>query len=126
MNKANLIGRLTRDIELKYTTSGKAVAQATLAINRRYKSDGVQDTDFINIVLWGATAENASKYLRKGSKVGVVGRLQSRSYKARDGSNRNITEVVAEEVEFLDSKQNSNAANMNDFQPIDDDDDLPF
>ncbi|MBF7097593.1 single-stranded DNA-binding protein [Alkalibacter mobilis] len=126
MNKVVLIGRITRDIELRHTPKGKAVIKTGLAVNRIFKRDGGQEADFFDVVIWGAQAENANKYLMKGSKIGIVGRLETRSFDSKDGSKRYVTEVIAEEVEYLDSKIHKNHQE-NDFQPLDeDDDDIPF
>jgi single-strand DNA-binding protein len=99
LNRVILIGRLTRDPELKYTTNGTAVATFTLAINRRFNKD---ETDFIDIVTWKGLAENCANYLGKGRLAAVEGRLQVRSYEAKDGQKRKVTEVVADDVRFLD------------------------
>ena len=106
MNKATLIGRLTRDVEMRTTQNGKFVASFTLAVDRRFKQDEQQPTaDFIPIVVWGKTAEVCGKYLVKGNRCGVAGRIQTRSYEAKDGSKRYVTEIIAEEVEFLESRK---------------------
>lgn len=111
MNKVILIGRLTRDPEVRYTQSGKAVATFTLAVDRRFArrdaGDGQPTADFIPIVCWQKLAEVCGNNLVKGRRVGIEGRMQVRSYDAQDGSKRYITEVVAEEVEFLDSKNSA-------------------
>jgi single-strand DNA-binding protein len=131
MNKTMHIGRLTKDIELRYTQKGTAVATFTLAVNRRFKQEGQSDADFFPVVVWGATGENAARYVGKGSRVGISGRLQTRTYETDNGK-RYITEIVAEEVEFLDSKGTnkgsvSKQAEMDDFVPMDEaGDDLPF
>lgn len=111
MNKVNLIGNLTKDPESRTVpSSGKTVANFTLAVTRRFKNaSGEREVDFIPIVVWGAQAESCVKYLRKGSKCGVCGSIQTRTYEAQDKTRRYVTEVVAEEVEFLDSKQKSDA-----------------
>lgn len=102
MNKVILIGNLTKDPELTTTTSGVSICRFTLAVSRRYtNSEGERETDFINIVVWRNLADNCHKFLRKGSKAAVVGSLQTRSYDAQDGSKRYVTEVVADEVEFV-------------------------
>lgn len=102
MNRAILIGNLTNDPELKTTTSGTTVCNFRIAVNRNYKKeDGSRDTDFLNIVCWRQTAELCAKYLSKGRKVGIVGEIQTRSYDAQDGTKRYVTEIVAQEVEFL-------------------------
>lgn len=143
MNKVILVGRLTRDPEVKNTTSGKSVASFTLAVDRRFKNkDGQKEADFVPIVVWGKQAEFSGQYLSKGSQIGVSGRLQVRSYDAQDGQRRYVTEVVADEIQFLSSKkdggnntntqQSSDNTNMSvmgldeDFHLMVDDDDCPF
>jgi single-strand DNA-binding protein len=147
VNKVILVGRLTRDPEVKNTTTGKAVATFTLAVDRRFKNkDGQKEADFVPIVVWGKQAEFAGQYLSKGSQIGVSGRLQVRSYDAQDGQRRYVTEVVADEINFLSSsRKDSNAGfqqasapradnnnNMSvmgldeDFHLMADDDDIPF
>lgn len=142
MNKVILMGRLTRDPEVKNTTTGKAVATFTLAVDRRFKNkDGQKEADFINIVVWGKQAEFVGQYLSKGSQIGVSGRLQVRSYDGQDGHRRYVTEVVADEVYFISTKRkDNNGSNPNgssgmgngvmgldeDFQLMADDDDIPF
>lgn len=105
MNKAILIGRLVKDPELRYTTSGIAVANFNLAVNRRFAKEGEQQADFIQCVVWNKVAENVAKYLSKGSQVAVEGRIQTSSYDDKDGVKRYKTEVVAENVEFLNTKK---------------------
>ncbi|MFU0824524.1 single-stranded DNA-binding protein [Clostridium sp.] len=105
MNRVVLVGRLTKDPELRFTPgTGRAVASFTLAVNRRFKSQGQPDADFIPIVVWGKTAENTANYVSKGRLVGVSGSIQTRSYEAKDGTRRYVTEVVADEVQFLESR----------------------
>lgn len=108
MNKAILIGRLTRDPEVRYTQSGVAVCTFTLAVDRRYarreESNGQPTADFIPIVCWRKLAEICGNNLVKGRRISVEGRIQVRSYDAQDGSKRYVTEIIADEVEFLDSK----------------------
>ena len=133
MNKVILVGNLTKDPELTTTTNGVSVCRFTIAVSRRYVgASGERETDFINVVVWRGQAENCHKYLKKGSKCGVVGTLQTRSYDAQDGSKRYVTEVVADEVEFISSSRNSDAAareevaeDVTELKPIDDDS-LPF
>lgn len=132
MNKCILIGNLTKDPELTTTTNGVAVCRFTIAVSRRYSNaDGERETDFLNIVVWRSLGENCHKFLKKGSKVGVVGNIQNRSYDATDGSKRYITEIVAEEVEFLSTKSSDEVTtkapseDVAKLQPIDDDG-LPF
>lgn len=140
LNKVVLIGRLTRDPETRVLTSGSSVSTFTLAVDRTFKSrDGERGTDFIPIVAWGKTAELCGQYLSKGRQTAVAGRIQTRSYDANDGSKRYVTEVVAEEVTFLGSKNDGMRNNNNSYKsqdnefgvPMDgfsemDDDDMPF
>jgi len=105
LNKILLIGRLTREPELRYTPQGVAVATFTVAVDRPFKNqDGSVDTDFIKVVVWRKLAENVSKYLTKGSLVYVEGRLQLRSYEDSSGIKRKVSEVIAYTVQFLDKK----------------------
>lgn len=104
-NRIILIGRLVRDVELRHTQSGAAVASFCLAVDRKFKSaKGEKETDFINIVVWQELGERCANYLSKGKLVAVEGRLQIRSYEAQDGSRRTISEVVADDVRFLSPK----------------------
>lgn len=106
INKVLLIGRLTANPELKYTTSNNAVTTFSIAVDRNFKNEnGNKETDFINIVAWNKKAELIHQYLKKGDRVGIVGRLQVRKYQNERGENRYVTEVVADEVEFLNSKK---------------------
>ena len=106
MNKVWLIGNLTRDPELSETPNGVAVCKFSIAVSRDYtNSDGSKETDFFNIVVWRGRAENCAKYLKKGNKVAIVGSLQNRSYEDKDGIKRNVTDIIASEVEFLTPKQ---------------------
>lgn len=98
------IGRLTRDPDVRYTQSGKAVVSFTLAIDRRRSGDGNQQADFVACVAWEKTAEVISRYCTKGKKIAVEGRIQTRSYEAKDGTKRYATEVVVQSMEFCDSK----------------------
>lgn len=114
MNKVFLIGRLTRDPELRYTGSNTAVATFSLAVNRNFtNANGEREADFINIVVWRKQAENVKNYLSQGSQVAIDGRIQTRSYDDQNGQKRYVTEVVADNVEFLGSKGSSNNMNMN-------------
>ena len=109
MNKVVLIGRLTRDPELRYTGSNIPVASFSLAVNRTYTNQaGEREADFINIVVWRKQAENVKNYLSQGSQVAVDGRIQTRTYDGEDGKKRYITEVVADNVEFLGTKGSNN------------------
>ena len=105
MNKVILVGNLTRDPELSETPNGVAVCRFSIAVSRDYaNSDGTRETDFFNITVWRGRAENCGKYLKKGNKVGIVGSLQNRSYEDKDGNKRTVTDVIANEVEFLTPK----------------------
>lgn len=108
MNQIILIGRLTKDPELKYTQSGKALCKFTLAVNRRFARDGEQNADFINIQVWGKQAESCGEYLAKGRQCAVSGRLQISSYDGNDGVRRYSTDVIADSVEFLGGGSNQN------------------
>ena len=114
MNKVVMIGRLTKDPETRYTPSGKAVGSFTLAVDRRgKKTDGQQTADFIPCVVWDKLAKIVANNLTKGSKIGIDGRLQVRTYDAQDGSKRYMTEVVVNELDFCDSKSTENKPNIN-------------
>ena len=128
MNKVTLIGRLTKDPELKYAAgTGTAVANLTLAVDRRNTKDGQKEADFIPVVIWGKQAEATATYVSKGKLFGVAGRIQVRSYDAKDGTKRYVTEVIAEEVQFLEFTNRAPDAfrEYQDLQPIDDGD-IPF
>ena len=107
MNKVILIGRLTREPELRYTPQGTAVCQITVAVNRRGAQPGQQDADFINVLVWSSQAENVAKYMAKGRQIAIEGRIQTRNYDDKDGKKVYITEVIASNVQFLDSKSDS-------------------
>ena len=130
MNKVILIGRVTKDVELKTTTTGKSVASFTLAVNRDYKNaDGNYDADFINCVAYGQQAETISKYVRKGDKFGVDGKIKTRTYDKQDGSKVYVTEIDVTGFEFLESKKDKpitpvEELQSNGFESIDID--LPF
>lgn len=105
INQVTLVGRLTRDPELKMTTEGTPVAHVTLAVNRHFRNhNGEIDADFVQCTLWRKAAENTVQYCRKGSVVGITGRLQTRNYENKDGKRVYVTEVVAETVRFLGAK----------------------
>ena len=129
MNKVILMGRLTRDPEVRYTqTTNTLVASFSLAVNRRFARQGEErQADFINIVAWNKTGEFVSKYFKKGQQVAVVGRLQTRSYQDNNNQTRYVTEVIAEEVYFADSNKNTEENTTTDEQfEITNSDDLPF
>ena len=112
MNKAILIGRLTRDPELRYTSSNRAVCQFTIAIDRPFtnQASGQREADFINVVAWDKTGENVGKYMAKGRLIAVEGRIQTRNYDNNEGRKVYVTEVIANNVQFLESR---NAASNN-------------
>jgi single-strand DNA-binding protein len=138
MNCVVMVGRLTRDPELRFVAgSGKAVATFSIAVDRRFSKEKV--SDFFNIVVWGKPAETAANYLAKGRKVAIQGSLQSRSYEDKTGQKRYVTEIVAENVEFLEwgdrkerSESDSSLTGFGDdfsadgFHALEDDDDIPF
>ncbi|EAF6702632.1 single-stranded DNA-binding protein [Listeria monocytogenes] len=108
MNRVVLVGRLTKDPELRYTPAGVAVATFTLAVNRTFTNqNGEREADFIQCVVWRKPAENVANFLKKGSMAGVDGRVQTRNYEDSDGKRVFVTEVVAESVQFLDPKNNN-------------------
>ena len=126
MNKVILLGRLTKDVETRYTQNNIQVSSFTLAVNRRFKGqEGQPSADFINIVAWNKTAEFASKYFSKGQQVGVIGRIQTRNYDDDKGNKHYVTEVIAEEVYFADSKKQDNVNTESEFD-ITSGDELPF
>lgn len=132
LNKVIIMGRLTRDPELRRTQGGTAVTSFTLAVDRDFKSQsGEKETDFIDVVAWRNTGEFAAKYLTKGRMAAVEGRIQVRDWQDKDGNRRKTVEVVADNVYFADSKRDSKpqetpATNEPDFDEIEDDGDLPF
>lgn len=137
INNVVLIGRLTRDAELRYTPSNIAVATFNLAVNRNFKNDnGDREADFINVVMWRQQAENFANWVKKGNLVGITGRIQTRSYDNQQGQRVYVTEVVAESFQILEKKDNAanNASmenqippNFEKTNPMDiSDDDLPF
>ena len=144
MNKVILMGRLTRDPEVRYTTTNNTlVCTFSIAVNRRFRQEGQPDADFFNIVAWSKTGEFCSKYFKKGQQVGIIGRLQTRNYDDKDGKKVYVTEVVAEETYFADSRRDGDGQGgsagtfagvdapfnaqegASDFTPVTDDD-LPF
>ena len=136
INNVVLIGRLTRDVDLRHTSQNQAVGQFTLAVNRNFKNQkGEYDADFINCVIWGKSAENLANWAKKGNLVGITGRVQTRNYENQQGQRVYVTEVVAESFQLLEKRDNS--ANQNSMaeqmppsfagDPMDiKDDDLPF
>jgi len=114
MNRVVLVGRLTKDPELRYTPNGVPVATFTLAVNRAFTNQqGEREADFINCVIWRKPAENVANFLKKGSLAGVDGRIQTRSYDGQDGKRVYVTEVLAESVQFLEPRNTSGAPSGN-------------
>ena len=112
MNKVCLIGRLTRDPELRYTSNNKAVASFTLAVNRQFTNQsGEREADFIPIVVWGKQAENVKNYINQGSQIAVEGRIQTRNYDDKDGKKVYVTEILANNISFLDAKGSGSSGN---------------
>lgn len=130
LNKIIIMGRLTRDPELRRTQGGTAVTSFTMAVDRDFKSQsGEKETDFIDVVAWRNTGEFAAKYLAKGRMAAVEGRIQVRDWQDKDGNRRKSVEVVADNVYFADSKRDSKPQESRDdqeFDEIEDDGDFPF
>lgn len=136
MNSVQLLGRLTRDPDVRYTDGGSTIARFSLAVDRRFKQEGGETADFINCIAFGKTAEFIEKYFFKGTKIALNGRIQTGSYTNKDGVKVYTTDVVAENVEFAESKNNNSNAGSNvntsapngDFMSIPDgiDEELPF
>lgn len=133
MNRFNGIGRLTKEPDMRSTANGTSVCTFTIAINRRFKTEGQQQADFIPIVAWGKTADICAKYLHKGSQVAVCGSIQTRSYDDKNGNKVYVTEVNAEEVQFLTPKSNEAENNIKMAQEMfseqmtpAEDDEIPF
>lgn len=116
MNRVVLVGRLTKDPDLRYTPNGVAVATFTLAVNRTFTNQqGEREADFINCVIWRRPAENVANYLKKGSLAGVDGRIQTRNYDGQDGKRVYVTEVVADSVQFLEPRNSASSDRGGDF-----------
>ena len=112
MNKALLIGRLTRDPELRSTSTGRNVCQFSIAVNRNFtNANGEREADFINCVVWDKQAENLVKYQKKGNQIAVDGRIQTRNYEDKDGKRVYVTEILANSISFLDSKGTNTGSN---------------
>lgn len=111
MNKVVLIGRLAKDPELRSTPSNQSVCQFTMAVDRRFKSENQPTADFIPVVAWNKTGEFVSKYFVKGNKIALTGSIQTRSWDDQEGKRHYVTEVIADEVEFVESKKSDNTGN---------------
>lgn len=128
MNKAILIGNLTRDPEMSTTSNGIAVCKFSIAVNRKFKNaSGETEVDYLNIVTWRGLAENCSKYLTKGNKVAVSGSIQTRTYEV-EGQKRYATDIQADDIQFLTPKNNSDGVKKtaDELTPVGDDEGLPF
>lgn len=130
MNHVVLMGRLTKDPEIRYTNSGKTVGSFSIAVNRRFKSDGQPEADFFNCVTFGKQAEFVEKYLHKGTKILLDGEVQNNNYKDKDGVTHYSVSIIVDEIEFAESKsQNNNSASNNtDFMSVPEgvEEQLPF
>ena len=135
MNKVYLIGNLTRDPEVSETTGGVPYCRFSIAVNRNFtNADGNREADFFNIIVWRGQAEPCGRFLKKGSKIALVGSLQNRSYEDKDGVKRTVTDIVASEVEFLNTNRGEDEMQevkpvkkeRLSLQPVDSDNDLPF
>ncbi len=135
MNKVYLIGNLTRDPEVSETTGGVPYCRFSIAVNRNFtNADGNREADFFNIIVWRGQAEPCGRFLKKGSKIALVGILQNRSYEDKDGVKRTVTDIVASEVEFLTTNRSEDdmqevkpvKKERLSLQPVDSDNDLPF
>lgn len=123
MNKIILVGRMTKDIEIRYTQNQKEVGNFDLAVNRNYKNaNGEYDTDFFKCIAWGNLAKTIQTYTSKGSQIAIEGRVENRTYQANDRTNRYVTEVVVEGVHLIDFKKNETATT----EEVIGVDDLPF
>lgn len=119
INNVVLVGRLTRDVELRYTPQNQAVGTFSLAVNRNFKSQsGEREADFVNCVIWRQQAENLANWAKKGALIGITGRIQTRNYEGQDGKRVYVTEVVADSFQLLESrKDNANRASMDEQVP---------
>ena len=129
MNSVQLVGRLTKNPDVRYTNGGLTIARFSVAVDRRFKSEGKPTADFPSVVAFGKTAEFIEKYFTRGMRIGIVGRIQTDSYKKDDGSTVYTTDVIAENVEFVESKQEEKTiAPAVDFMAVPDEsaEDLPF
>lgn len=132
LNKVALVGRLTKDPEIRYTSDNQTpIAKFTIAVDRTFKREGQAAADFIPIIVFGKSAENCNKYIKKGRLAAVSGRIQTRSWDDQAGTRHYATEVIADEIDFLDRSKDSGQASdssgdTGDFHPCEEEDDLPF
>ena len=122
MNNVSLVGRLTRDPEVRYTDGGSSLARFSIAVDRRFKKEGQPDADFPSCVAFGKTAEFIEKYFRQGQRIGLTGRIQTGSYTNNDGVKIYATDVVVESAEFVESKGSGSQDNTNQPEPLTDED----
>nr|WP_308743098.1 single-stranded DNA-binding protein [uncultured Anaerocolumna sp.] len=122
MNNVSLVGRLTRDPEVRYTDGGSSLARFSIAVDRRFKKEGQPDADFPSCVAFGKTAEFIEKYFRQGQRIGLTGRIQTGSYTNNDGVKIYTTDVVVESAEFVESKGSGSQDNTNQPEPLTDED----
>lgn len=121
MNVVTLVGRLTRDPEVRYTDGGLSIARFSLAVDRRFKKEGEQTADFINCIAFGKTAEFIERYFHKGQRLGLSGRIQTGSYTNKDGVKVYTTDVIAENVEFVESKSEQDLSQESNKTPVGED-----
>lgn len=126
MNKVIILGRLTKDCSTKYTQAGKCVTTFTLAVNRPTTKDGVQQADFVPIVLWGKIAETVGNYVHKGQRLLVEERLQIRTFEANDGSTRWVTEVIGSHIEFIEKREDLGTSGGSEYTGAPFDEEIPF
>ena len=119
MNTVQLVGRLTKEVDLKFTSSGTAVGSFTIAVNRSFTNQqGQREADFINCVVWRIQADNLVKYIKKGGLIGIEGEIQTRTYDDKNGTKKYITEVLCNSIEFLESKSQQSKSNYDPFEEI--------
>jgi single-strand DNA-binding protein len=126
MNKVILIGNLSKDPELSTTTSGISVCKFDIAVQRRFETNGERETDFFKIIAWRGLADNCAKYLHKGDKCAIVGSIQNRSYEDKNGKKHYVTEIIADEVEFLSTRKEERNEPKLSPAPEEIQDELPF
>lgn len=119
INRTVLVGRITKDPELKYTTSNQAFCNFTLAVNRTFtNAQGEREADFIQCVVWRNQSENMAKFVSKGSLIGCEGRIQTRNYQDQNGQTKYVTEVVCDSIQFLDTKSSNNGGQIETSEPV--------
>lgn len=127
MNRVNLLGRITKDIELKETSTGVKYCRFSIAVNRNYKNeDGEYEADFFNVIAWRKTAEIISEHFSKGSRIAISGKLQTSKYTDKDGNERTSVEIVAEDIDFIDKKKDREKAPAEEGNPVIKDDEQVY